>query len=737
MTNNSRNGIFKYHKSDHSPNSSKTRLKEEAWDHVLPFPELPIWISVLLVASLATVCYIPSLDGDFVFDDSEAIINNEDIRPTSPLWNVFINDYWGTRLNHSGSHKSYRPFTVISFRLNYWLSGGLKPRGFRATNLLLHVAISVLSLKVFDLIFGGRCHKAAFLSSLLFAVHPVHCEAVAGIVGRADLLCTFLFFLSFICYAKAVNCEDLNRHLRQVVWLSTSHILTLVSMLCKEQGITVLGLCSAYDLILTWRKNWKGFLGSRGLLIRHVVLGTWGLVLLIARWFIMGGEVPTFQVVDNPASFADSFLTRAMSYNYIYALNTWLLLCPEWLCFDWAMNCIPLLTSPTDIRLLGALAFWTVLILLGVRLFLTPSTNSSRILGLGLVILVETFLPASNLLFRVGFVLAERVLYLPSAGFCALISLGLRQLSVAAPRCKNHFRCGVLLLLLVFTLRSSQRSLEWSSERLLFRSALLVCPLNAKVHYNVAKNAADTGDRQLALQEYKEALRLHPGYEQAMNNLGNLLRDAGHLKDAEMLLRGAVTLRPSFAAAWMNLGIVQAALGRHVDAEVSYRTALLCRPNYPDCYYNLGNLYLDQKRYDEAYDAWRNATSLKPSLVVAWSNMVIMLDSIGRWEQAESVGTEALTHLPLEAVMHFNLANTLGKMRQFERAEKHFQRAIAFESGSAKFHANLGVLYHRWKKYALAEGQYLHALQLDPDLQSAKDNLQMLYRTISRRKKSN
>jgi hypothetical protein len=80
------------------------------------FSELPSWISFLLVAALATICYIPSLNGDFVFDDSEAVIHNEDVRPTSPFWNIFFNDYWGTRLNHPNSHKSYRPFTVLSFR---------------------------------------------------------------------------------------------------------------------------------------------------------------------------------------------------------------------------------------------------------------------------------------------------------------------------------------------------------------------------------------------------------------------------------------------------------------------------------------------------------------------------------------------------------------------------------------------------------------------------------------------
>jgi protein O-mannosyl-transferase len=84
--------------------------------------------------------------------------------------------------------------------------------------------------------------------------------------------------------------------------------------------------------------------------------------------------------------------------------------------------------------------------------------------------------------------------------------------------------------------------------------------------------------------------RLHPEYEQAMNNLGNLLRDSGNLDEAENLLTQAINIRPNFAAAWMNLGIVQAGLGKYEDAEFSYKTALSHRPKYPDCYYNLGNL---------------------------------------------------------------------------------------------------------------------------------------------------
>lgn len=67
--------------------------------------------------------------------------------------------------------------------------------------------------------------------------------------------------------------------------------------------------------------------------------------------------------------------------------------------------------------------------------------------------------------------------------------------------------------------------------------------MNAKVHYNVAKIAADKNKKQLALNEYQKAIELNPNYEQAMNNLANLLREEKKFKEAEVLLRRALTIR--------------------------------------------------------------------------------------------------------------------------------------------------------------------------------------------------
>lgn len=124
---------------------------------------------------------------------------------------------------------------------------------------------------------------------------------------------------------------------------------------------------------------------------------------------------------------------------------------------------------------------------------------------MGVTMLVIPFLPASNIFFNVGFVLAERTLYIPSAGYCLLVVIGLQKLYNRVP--VQYLLLTYVALISLFFVKSWIRSDQWRTETTLFRSALHVCPLNAKVHYNIAKNAADAGNSTLAQYEYEEALR--------------------------------------------------------------------------------------------------------------------------------------------------------------------------------------------------------------------------------------
>lgn len=133
-----------------------------------------------VAVTLAVVCYWNSLQGGLVHDDIFAIRDNVDVRPETPLSEVFSNDFWGRPMSSNASHKSYRPFTVLTFRANYALHG-LEPWGYHAVNVALHALVTV--------VLGWLCRRLVFpepdlvfLVMCLFASHPVHTEAVSEAV---------------------------------------------------------------------------------------------------------------------------------------------------------------------------------------------------------------------------------------------------------------------------------------------------------------------------------------------------------------------------------------------------------------------------------------------------------------------------------------------------------------------------------------------------------------------------
>lgn len=153
-------------------------------------PEVSQATGSVVVAVVACLCFLSSLTGDFAFDDNEAILNNKDVRMETKFFSIFKHDFWGANITSASSHKSYRPLTVVTFRLNYWAAGGYQVTGFHTVNILLHAFNSVLSLRVFSALFGGvavskhgtkifSSPKASFLGALLFASHPIHTENVS------------------------------------------------------------------------------------------------------------------------------------------------------------------------------------------------------------------------------------------------------------------------------------------------------------------------------------------------------------------------------------------------------------------------------------------------------------------------------------------------------------------------------------------------------------------------------
>ena len=145
---------------------------------------LPIDIVQASIAFLLSLCcYLNSLSGELVHDDIFAVRDNQDLRPSTPIGQLLLDDFWGEPMTSPVSHKSYRPLTALSFRLNFALHE-LEPWGYHVINVLLHgVATVLFGVVCREVVFKFREKKGeglVFMATMLFAAHPVHTEAVSG-----------------------------------------------------------------------------------------------------------------------------------------------------------------------------------------------------------------------------------------------------------------------------------------------------------------------------------------------------------------------------------------------------------------------------------------------------------------------------------------------------------------------------------------------------------------------------
>ncbi|XP_063822931.1 protein O-mannosyl-transferase TMTC2-like [Ostrinia nubilalis] len=173
---------------------------------------------------LAFLLYYNSLDAGFVYDDRRAILSNPDVIGHTPIEALFENDFWGTPLSDPGSHGSYRPLCVATYRLNYAFSG-FKPWSYHFLNVILHCTATALVVTVARRILPHYCMRVGtVVTGFTFAAHPIHTEAVSGIVGRADLAACNLVLLCFLLYNEHIRLREeqqkrLCRHVTKNVML--------------------------------------------------------------------------------------------------------------------------------------------------------------------------------------------------------------------------------------------------------------------------------------------------------------------------------------------------------------------------------------------------------------------------------------------------------------------------------------------------------------------------------------
>ena len=524
------------------------------------------WLWIVLAVSVGV--YLNAFGHQFVYDDAQIIRDNVRIRSLGNLSELWTTNYWG----EFGDRGLYRPLVLLTFALNYALTG-LETWSYVAANIALHAAVSLLLVLLASAL--GAPAKVAGLTGLLFATHPVHTEAVGMLVGRADTMVAALFLAALVLHRQVRPTPGRAR--RRRVWVCGCLAAALLS---KENAATFLPVVVTMDYLVPAREGDRP-VALRARVTDYVAYAAVIGAILLLRLSVLGSwTVPTdtLSVVDNPIvplreSTLGNFYGASTAEGRYTALGVLLeylrlLVWPATLAVDYSYAQLPVLRSWADARVLGGAA---VLAATLAAVFVLRSRVA--IAAFGAAFLALTFSVTSNLAFPIGTICGERLLYLPSAGFC---------LGAVAAITRWLPRAGTWLLVALCVLgsvRTWARNPDLRDPRSFWTSAVTSSPNSAKARWGLG---GQLGGEAFALQQQGRfdqandlferarshllrAIEIYPESGYAWNDLANIQQAQGRLQESLIAYERAAMLLPELSVTWANWGRALLAIAQRGD----------------------------------------------------------------------------------------------------------------------------------------------------------------------------
>ncbi len=479
----------------------------------------------------------------------------------------------------------YRPLTLVLFALEHQLFGKSPFVGHLVNGLLYGLTVMVFYLLLLQLFRPAqgqaRAYFIAFAASLLFAAHPIHTEVAANIKG-ADEMVALLGSLAALFFSLRAYRE--NKPLLNVL----AGIAFFLGLMSKENAITFLAVAPLAYYFFTK--------ASAGQIVRQSLpLAVAAALFLIIRYSVMGWGIgePVREMMNNPFiklvgnQYVD-FTPGERLATVLFTLGKYvqLLFLPLVLTHDYYPRQVGVMDFGDGGVLLSLLVY---LAMLGYAVFRLPKKDP---LSFAILYYLATLSIVSNLLFPIGTHMAERLMFMPSAGFClALAILGCRwaarQAGEGQPLAFRHFTVVLAVLAavtLAFSARTIVRNMAWKDNYTLFTTDIANSPNSAKL-----RNAVGGELITQSVKPENEARR--PA----------MLREAiGHLEQA-------LAIHPNYKNAYLLLGNAHNYLQEYEKSIDAYNKALAIDPNYADARRNLGITYRDAGRY---YGESKNDLSL-------------------------------------------------------------------------------------------------------------------------------
>jgi len=461
---------------------------------------------------------------------------------------------WKGLFEPTPHNNKFRPVTYATFALN-WALGKDHPFGYHLFNILLNsAAVLLLYLVLTELLeTKPRGTTIAWATALLFAVHPIHTEAVASVSGRSELLATALLLSAWYL------------HLQDLPFFSL--LCFVLAMLSKESAVAFLPLAVAGDVV---RSRWKNP-------VRYLLITGTTFLYLAVLWVVQGNRFGERQVslLDNPLAYL-SPVQRILNALPIAWKYIGLQLFPAALSCDYSYNAIVLdlrwwHTAPAAVATALVVALW-------IYSLWTERTEWF----LAGAIYLAGFAITANILLPTGTIMGERLAYLPSAGFCLfVILLGDRLLN------RQQKVAGLVLglAMAVLAARGVTRNRDWRDNFSLFSADVQTVPGSAKLHAVLGGQYMFRNQWEPARDEFETALRIYPNYPEVLSLSGVAESRMGHDQVALYKLQKALSMTEkgsmSYTTGAVNLAMHLAKIGRSDEGLALLSEVITLSPQSP------------------------------------------------------------------------------------------------------------------------------------------------------------
>lgn len=615
--------------------------------HLIGWLSLP-W-QLAIVALLALALYANTWQHEQALDDGVVILHNSYVQEGfAGIPKILGGDAYESFSSQQNAGNQltggrYRPLSIITFAIEQELLGidhqalsdtsqqarkalqevkhqkMVSDMHFRhVVNIILYMLTCILVLILLHTIIFSKAPLAAFLSTLIFTMHPIHTEVVANVKSRDELLS--VLFIALTCLvAFAYNQSKKPLH------MVASMVALFLALLSKEYAVVLVVLVPAMlyyfadeTIVGAFKKSW------------YVLVPLMIYVALRQSAVSAPGEAAEGDIMNNPYVWATPMEQLATEF-YVLLHYLKLLVWPHPLVADYSYNTIPYTTFSNPKVLLS------IFIYIGCIYYMLRMLGKRSVWSFAIFTYLLFLAPICNIFINIGAPMGERLMFHGSIGFSIAVGYGLHLLYQKLPSAAMAKSVlGILLATIVVLsfIKTTDRNKDWKNSNTLFLHDVALVPNSVMVNTNAGGAWIDASEQakdsvaahaclERAIQHFTKALQINNRYTNASVNraicyiklraMDSALADVDTINKYYPLHPFLPRLSATLASHYINEGLAFAQAGNNAMALVSFERLTRAAPTNPDYWYNLAMAYAKTQQKANAQRACAQALQLAPN----------------------------------------------------------------------------------------------------------------------------